>query len=237
MSFWDTRKIYPSIVTAMGGDWSVVGDWHDLVKEAGELGLTEVCLFVTGLDKNGRQELYELLEKTKIKNIPFVHLRSDMTTEEVEYLINRFGVKAFNLHSEKFNPLVYDLGKFKDKIYIENHPAPFDEQELSRWAGICWDAAHLEACRRQNPEVYSKIVAAMERFPIGCAHLSAIRNNLPAKVRSDWHTLSDLADMDYLKNYPASFFPKIMALELTNPLAKQLEICDYVRKLLADKEG
>lgn len=237
MSFWDSRKIFPSIVTAMGGDWAGIGDWHDLVKEAGELSLTEVCLFVTGLEKDGRQELYRLLEKIKIKSIPFVHLRSDMAGDELEYLINKFGTKAFNIHSEKINPLEHDLSRFKDRIFIENHLLPFDEKELVRWAGICWDAAHLEACRRNTPEVYRQIVATMENFPIGCAHLSAIREKLPSGVRLDWHTLFDVADMDYLKKYPAKFFPKIMALELTNSMSKQLEICVYVEKLLEDKEG
>lgn len=239
MSFWDTRKIYPSIITSLNGDWVSPGsgDWRSFVSDASELGLAEVCLFITGLEKNGREELYGLLEKTKIKRIPLVHLRSDMAADEIEYLIKRFGAQVFNTHMERINPLEHDLSQFKDKIFIENHPLPFDEQELQRWAGICWDAAHLEACRIKAPDVYRQNIEMMERFPIGCAHLSAIREKMPAGVRPDWHTLFDLADMDYLKKYPAKFFPKVMALELTNPLSRQLEICAYVRKLLADKEG
>lgn len=53
-------------------------DWREKVKEIEKFGIKELALFPTFLSPDERKELYTLLEKTKIKNIPHVHLRDDM---------------------------------------------------------------------------------------------------------------------------------------------------------------
>lgn len=232
-SFWQKRKIYPSITTTPRSDW------RDKIKETERFSLTEVCLFPTFLKKPEREELYRLLENSPIKKIPLVHLREeDMGTDELNYLAKRFQVETFNLHSPLPSNFQEKLGKYAKNIYIENHPfAPLIESELKSAAGICVDFSHLEDARLRNQDVYKEDLRLMEIYPSGCSHISAIAKELqmylpPLLPQHSLHYLRDFSEMDYLKNYPARYFSSIIAIELENSLAEQLKIRDYIIKLL-----
>lgn len=221
--FWATHKIYPSITTTHRADW------HQMIKDATALNLTEVCLFPTCLDYTARQEFYAELGKTKIKSIPFVHLRGEDTTwEELDFLTERFKTKVFNIHPsalERFKSIAPDYLKV---IYIENFPTiRLDVLVVKQTAGVCIDFAHLEEARQLSPEEYKQDLSIMEDSLHGCAHLSAVKGD-----SLSYHFLDNLSEMDYLKNYPAELFPPILAIELENPLAQQLEIIDYIKKML-----
>ncbi len=97
---------------------------------------------------------------------------------------------------------------------------------LSQAAGVCVDFSHLEETRLLNSEIYQNNLEMIRSYPRGCAHLSAVEN------KEGVHFLSDLSQMDYLKNYPVEMFPLILAVELENPLARQLEVIDYIKKML-----
>ena len=56
-NFWDNRKILPSITTIT----KLV--WKDKIEEVKKLGLKEVFLFLSSLEKEGRKELYNLLNQ------------------------------------------------------------------------------------------------------------------------------------------------------------------------------
>lgn len=232
-NFWATHKIYPSITTTRRADW------HQMIKDVTALNLTEVCLFPTCLDYTAMQELYKLLEDSTIKSIPFVHLRGeDMSKEEIEYLIRTFKTKVFNIHTSALPVLKTGLVDYIKQIYIENHPfIDLSEETIKQVAGVCIDFSHLEESKRMFPTVYKANLSMIKQFPSGCAHLSAVRDqmyhddDLKRDLYSN-HLLEKLSDMDYLKNYPAEFFPPILAIELENPLAQQLEIIDYIKKML-----
>lgn len=69
-------KIFPSITTT--GYKPFFSDWREKIKELKDFNIKEICFFPTCLSKKERKEAYGLFKKEKIKNIPFVHLRTDM---------------------------------------------------------------------------------------------------------------------------------------------------------------
>jgi hypothetical protein len=222
------RKILVSITTTRGSDW------RDKIKEVEKLGLKEVALFPTCLNEKERQELYSLLEKTKIESIPFVHIRNDMSPKELDYLITRFKAEVFNIHTNREFPFIYDYQKHKKMIFIENVYSPLDEAEVSEFGGICLDVSHLANDKIYDPEKFKYILKVLEKYPIGCNHASAFTKNVrrdeEGYLRLDSHRLQDLSEMDYLKEYPKEYFSNFVAIELENSLARQLEIRDYLIK-------
>jgi len=162
-----------------------------------------------------------------------VHLRGDMELWELDYLVDRFKVKVFNTHTEAEHPLINDLSKYYYMIFIENIYLRWDKQELKHFAGLCLDFTHLENDRLTDPEKYKFNLSMIEKFKIGCNHLSVIKkkSNLSSdgQPRFDDHTLTDLKQLDYLKKYPKNYFSSFVAIELTNSMVEQLAVKDYLK--------
>jgi hypothetical protein len=227
-------KILPGLTTTKKSDWRAK------INEIDRLGLQEIALFPTCLKPNERQELYEGLEKTSLQFIPHVHLRNDVTHQEIEYLIGTYKTKVLNHHSEKEFPILFDWSDYTDIIYIENSEIIPTAGELSNYAGLCLDFAHWENGRMREQDKYSGFSELANQFPIGCGHISAIRpapegDNSPnpdsRQTGYDSHWLNDLSELDYLTKYQA-YLPSIISIELENPLATQLEAIAYLNKLL-----
>lgn len=209
--------------------------WRAKIEEIDGLGLERVAVFPTCLEENQREEMYKLLEETRVKNIPLVHLRGDMGLGELDYLIKRYNVKAFNIHTRRQHPVFYDYSRYKDILYLEN-TLPFDEEELKQFAGVCLDFSHLEDERRLDKGRFAARIELLEKYPIGCNHVSAV----PDKGHIDeynkeiyaMHHFEDLSEFDYLKNYPERYFSDFIAMELENPLEEQLKAIDYILSIL-----
>ncbi|MDD4661947.1 MAG: hypothetical protein PHG24_01550 [Candidatus Pacebacteria bacterium] len=224
-------KIYPTITTLV--------DYKEKIEEINALKLEKVCVFLTGLNFEERKELFKELEKTTIKEIPFVHIRNDVKTEELDFLINRYKTKVFNLHSKEEHPSLYDYSKYKDSIYIENVYNVFSAEDLLNWAGICLDFSHLENDRLMCKERYKKNLKIIKNSRIGCCHISAIKDTYyidrSGEKRYDNHSSSELSEFDYLKKYDKKFFSEFCAIELNNSISYQLEVIDYIKKLFNEK--
>lgn len=224
------RKILPTIVTT--------DKKHFLkLKEVEKLGLEEVCFFPTNLKKEERKKFYLKLEKSSLRKIPFVHLRSDMELWELEYFIDTFGTEIFNTHSGFDFPISKEWLKYNEIIYIENTISFWDKEELKNFGGICIDFSHLEDARLIRKDIYNKNIKIIEEFPCSCAHISAIKKK--AKYSPEFkinyyndHYFNQLSEFDYLKNYPKKYFSKIIALELENSIEEQLKAKQYIEKLL-----
>src|SRR3989338_5225590 len=115
-------RILPSITT--------IFDWRGKVEEVRKLKLKEVALFLTCVDSKERQELFRLLRKTAVREIPFVHLRSDHVAQELDYLIENYHTEAFNMHTKREYAYFTDYKKYRHMTHIENTYYPFDEKEL-----------------------------------------------------------------------------------------------------------
>lgn len=214
--------------------------WKEKIKEVNKLGLEEICLFPTALpSKEERLELYSSLKSSSIKSIPFVHLRSDMEDDEIDFFINDFGTELFNIHSEKSIHGHYGIyGKYADMVCVENNVKEFTARELSFYAGICLDVSHLESIRRTHKEVYKSLVGDVKDNPVLCWHVSAIRKAcyFDESIGEQWcayHNFNDLKDFDYVKKYKKySKKALVVAIEVENSLEDQLKAKEYIEKML-----
>jgi hypothetical protein len=212
-------------------------DWRDKAKEIKKLRLKEISIFPTCLDLSERRELYELLKKTNIERIPFVHLKSDMELWELDYLVKNYHTKVFNTHTRREYPIPPEWQKYRKMIYIENTYFPFDEKEIEEFAGICLDMSHLEARRIYQPEKYIHDIKIIEKHNCGCSHIGPTKdwnflNKKETEKHPHPHILKDLSELDYLKKYPLWYFGAYVALEMENSLEEQLKAKDYIIKLL-----
>ena len=200
------------------------------------MGIKELCFFPTALEKEERKKACQALEKSKIKSIPFVHLRHDMEPEEAEFFIRRFRTKVFNIHSSSVF-LSEKWRRYRKIIYIENTVFVWQEEELKNFAGVCLDFSHLEDFRLTKREIYGGNIKILEKYPCGCGHISAVSSTPKYSAEFDLnyyseHHFESLADFDYLKNYPRKYFPPIIALELENSLEEQLRVKRYIEKII-----
>lgn len=231
-------KFIPTIITSGGSNWK------EKMKEVEELKLEEVALFPTCLDKEQRKSLYEMIKKSSLKRIPFVHLRDDMDVSELEFLAKEYDTRIFNTHSEKIYRIDNEwLVKYRELICIENtYEAPLDENEIKKYGGICLDFAHLENARLLDSERYRKEVEVLGKFPVKCNHVSAIKKDfsfIDEKKRTlqyDSHHLDDMTELDYLKNYPVRYFSDYCAMELDNKLSEQLEAIEYINEFMGSRD-
>ncbi len=224
------EQFLPAITTTSGADWRA------MIQEIDELDLEKIAIFPTCLaELEQRKEFFELLEKTSLKEIPFVHIRSNMRPEELAYLTKRWHTKVFNTHSEDEFPLEYDLSDYFDRMYIENTYWPFNPREMEKFAGLCLDFSHLENHRLLAPSKYKHNIEMLEKFPVGCNHISAIKPRPHQDNNGDpiysIHQFEDLSEFDYLKSYPQEWFSDYIAMELENSLSEQLKAIDYILKI------
>lgn len=221
--------ILPAITTTKGSDW------REKIKEAEGLKIKEICFFLTCLNLDQRKEFYELVKKTSIKEAPFVHLRTDMEPWELDYLVENYKTKVFNIHTQSEFPLVYDYSKYKKQIYVENIYEPFDEKELKKFGGICLDFTHFENDRLTDEKKFRYNTEILKKYPIGCNHISAIKpepqlDDYDKTMRYDKHFFKNLSEFDYLKKYPQKYFSNFIALELENSLEDQLLVRKFIEQ-------
>ncbi len=232
------KKILPGLTTI------TPGEWKNKVREIDELGLKEIALFPTCLDIGQRQELYSLLEKTGLINIPHVHLREqDMESRELDYLVERFKTQVFNVHPRKeVINFIKQNKKYQDRIYVENTLMEDNFSEvLQSCAGICLDLAHWESFgflkKNSGYEILPKL---LKKYKIGVNHLSAVKReqvyyhdiftNQDFYDYSD-HNLNELSELDYVKKYK-NYLSDIISIELENPLKRQLEVKKYLEEII-----
>lgn len=227
--FWKNKKILPTITTI------TPSLWREKIKEAKKLALEEAALFPTCLPIEERKELYNLLKETKIKKIPFVHIRTDMELWELDFLSENFKTEVFNIHGKK-DYLGSGFEKYKDKMFVENTFWPLEEKEIEEIGGICLDFSHLENDSFVRRDIYGHTEKMLKKYGCGCNHIGAIRESpIAAKEKLgcyDTHYLERLSELDYLKKYPLSYFSDYIAIELENSVKEQLEIKNYIINLI-----
>ncbi len=215
-------------------------DWRDKIKEIRKLNITEISIFPTYLKSDERKELYKLLENSPIKNIPHVHLRSDMDLQELDYFVENCNTKVFNIHSENtVHALKKDFSKYSSIIYIENTEVIPTEEELKKYAGLCIDFSHWEDfILLKNPN-YFGFLEKISKFETGCGHISGIKKetitdpdpDYKARLSYACHTIQDFNELDYIKKY-LQYLPDIISIELENSFEEQLRVKEYLEKII-----
>lgn len=221
----ENRKILLGLTTTSGSDWK------EKIRETRLYDIKEIALFPTALCTSKRKELYKLLENSPVESIPHIHLRSDMNLAELDYLVNKYNTRAFNIHSEKgiYN-FKTDFSKYFSKIYIENTEVTPSAEELKKFAGICVDFSHWEADTLFRQSEYKNFENNVKKYKIGCCHVSSVKkifNVIPVSS----HKMGDLKELDYFKKY-VDYLPNLISIELENSFSDQLKAKEYLEKII-----
>jgi hypothetical protein len=216
------KRIYPSLVT-------YAADWRQRLREVRALKLKEIALFLTGIEPAERKKLYAGLEQTAVRKIPHIHLRHNVSEEEIEYLVKRYGTRAFTIHYDSADHFL--KSKYRRMFFVENNWREFGIKKfpmIKNFGGICIDLSHLLIIHETEPGNHRSTIKAIKKYRIGCNHVSDIRPD-----HSSHHYVSKKTDLDYLKFFPRNYFSRYICLEMGNPIRQQLELKKYAAKMLA----
>jgi len=210
-------------------------DWREKLEEINTFKIEEIALFLELYEKNQREKIYKNLLTSKIKRIPLVHIRHDMTKNELKFLKNTYKTKYFTLHEINFqrNDILKWKGFYKN-LYLEMNFDNFVSKKVKveKIDGFCIDLAHFKVSMEMLNKDFEYIFCKKEyKKYFKCNHL----NGWNPKTNCDMHTIHDLVDFDYLKIIPKFLFGKIIALETFNSIKNQLEFKKYLINLLNEK--
>lgn len=210
---------------------------YSFVEDMQRYKVSTIALFPTCLEKPERETLYTALEKIGNIHIPHVHLRSDFEENELVYLEESFNTEVFNIHPLASNyPFRKVPGRFKSRIFVENTEIAPSEKEVGELGGLCPDFAHLENAKLFDKKEYVAVMTKLlNSVPVGCCHISAIRQGTPNNWNGEWdhHLYDAIIDLQYMAAY-RSFLPKKWtSLELENSLLEQLKAIEYLEALLS----
>jgi len=210
-------------------------DWRDKLDEINSLKIKEVSLFLELYGKDQREKIYKALLDSTIKTIPLVHIRHDMTKDELKFLKNTYKTRYFTLHEINFRD--DDILKWKGfyrNLCLEMNFDNFVSKKVKveKIDGFCVDLAHfkigMEMLSKDFEYVFDR--KRVEKY-FDCNHL----NGWNSETNRDMHTIRDLSNFDYLKTMPKFLFGKIIALETFNSIKEQIGFKEYLIGLLNEK--
>lgn len=206
-------------------------DWAAKLKEINEKRIDEVAVFLERFDQKERDNFYRLLSKSTIKTVPFVHLRDDVTKKEMNFFIDRFKTRYFNIHEDHFRVLDQWPGYWK-KLYLEMN---YDSQiaknvKVKKIGGFCIDLAHFKAAIARGAKEAYYVFLRKNKIEITCNHLNGYA---PLEMK-DIHFIKDLRSFNYLTTLPKYVFGKVIALEVDNSIGEQIKFREYIKHLLGN---
>ncbi len=209
-------------------------EWRDKLQEIQSRNITECALFLELYEKAERQKIYDAVLQSPIKKIPLVHIRHDMTKDELAWLQKNYKTKYFTCHEENFarHDVEHWKGFYKD-IYLEMNFDNFVSRAVSveKIGGFCIDLAHFKVGLEKLSKDFGYVFDHKDKKLFACNHV----NGYDQEKNMDMHTIHNLADFDYLKTLPNFVFGKTIALETFNPIKEQLEFKKYITGLLDKK--
>lgn len=218
-------------------------DWRETIADLKKFNVKEFAFFLTSM--KAKEERMAIMRTIKAEledvSIPVCHIRQDMDPEELDFMIDNFGTKKFNIHPDSGLSPDHDYSKYMNIIYVENSGSGLingiSEEILKQYAGICLDLSHLENCRKQKAPGYEIDVDLAQRYPIGWNHISAMTEEsiYASEINShsyERHHLEKLNQVDYIKSYYPDYFGEYAAIEMFNSIESQLEIKHYIEKIL-----
>ncbi|MBR9704800.1 hypothetical protein GOV12_05285 [Candidatus Pacearchaeota archaeon] len=218
------KSIIPGITSFNGKGWK------RKLMEVEKLGITRVGLFLEEIDSRNNNELFDLLLKSNIKEIPLVHIKESTTCEDINFLIKNFKSKYFTIHESDFKNLEKWKSLYK-KLFLEMN---FDDYvsknvKVKKIGGFCIDLSHFKASWDLITDDF-KYVIERKNFKkyFKCNHL----NGYSYKENRDLHRINSLKNFDYLKSLPSFIFGDVIALEMYNSISEQLKFKKYIVKML-----
>lgn len=226
------KKILVSLTTAYNPEW------REAIEDLDRLGIKEIACFPTGAGPKERREMYRLLEASNIKSIPHVHVRDDMEKWELDFFKDKYGTRLFNIHPwPVFKDFLDKHADYKEFFFVENMDYVVEDFEsyLELSSGLCIDFSHWHDFGvLLAHETYKDFKKYLERYPVGCAHISAISkapNDNGYNICHSSHEYTVLAEFDYLRDY-LEYLPDMTSIELTNSIEEQLAVKKYLENML-----
>lgn len=205
-------------------------DWKSKLDEIEKYRIRKIALFLECFTKKQRQKIYKALLASRIKKIPLVHIRNDMSKQELELLLKNFKVKCFTIHESSFRYLK-KWNSFYKKLFLELNTDNLVPKNVnvSKIGGFCIDLSHFKVTEKKLTKDFKYIIKRKKiaRY-FTCNHL----NGYSYKKNKDLHTVKSLKDFSYLKTLPKFLFGKHIALEVDNSISEQLKFKKHVMKLL-----
>ena len=217
-------KIYPSITG------NTKKELEEKIDEVNNLKIKEIPLFVQRLTKVERKVIYQLLEKSTVKRIPLVHIKNKMNLEELEYLKREFNTDYFTIHESGFDHLDKWTGFEKD-LFLEmsTDDTVKDNVKVENIGGFCVDLSHYKKQKDRETIDYEYVYNRRKETQLfKCNHVSGYS---PQQM-TDLHFVDTVSSFDYLKELPGFVFGEVVAIEVFNSIARQLEFKKYIENLL-----
>ena len=207
-------------------------DSRQVNRKIGEIDKYKIftaSLFLQLIKIKERQKIYKRLQKSNIKNIPLVHIRDDMTSDELKFLSKSYGSRYFTIHESHFSILKKWKGFYKN-LYLEMNKDNFISKnvQVEKIGGFCVDLSHFKAAEEAWTKEFLYTLKRADQKIFACNHL----NGYSYRYNADLHTIRSLSEFDYLKTLPKFLFGKWIAIETFNSIKKQLEFKKYLIKFL-----
>lgn len=202
--------------------------WKRKLEDINRHNIKRIALFIEEIEKNKRNELYNALLKSKIREIPIVHIRGDTEKKELIFLKKNFKSEYFTIHEEHFKNMDKWAGFYK-KLYLELNQDNFVSKkvQVQRIGGFCVDLSHFKVAEEKWFKEFEYIMNKKKSESFKCNHL----NGYSPKKNSEVHFIKSLKDFDYIKTPPKFLFGNFIALEVYNPISEQLKFKKYLIKL------
>ncbi len=199
------------------------------INDAEKFNLKEAGLFLEWLTIKDRKKVYAQLEKSKIQNIPLVHIRNDMKKWELIYLEKKYNPTYLTIHESTFKYIKKWKGYYK-KLFLEMN---YDNKvrnyvDVEKIGGFCIDLSHFKSGEERWVKDFEYVLKNKNKKKLLCNHL----NGYLWKRRRDLHTIRSKKDFNYLKTLPEFVFGQKMALEMYNSIEEQIEYRKYLIKML-----
>src|SRR3989344_7639558 len=204
--------------------------WKNKLEEVEKFKIRRIALFLEIFKKDHRRDIYEALLSSKVKEIPLVHIRHDMTKDELKFLYKNFKSRYFTIHENSFKILKKWNGFYKN-LYLEMDYNNFIPKNvnINKIGGFCVDLSHFKASEEKFTKEFEYIVKRNKIHKyFKCNHL----NGYSYERNIDLHTIKSLKDFDYLKTLPKFLFGKYIGLETYNSIKEQLSFKMYLVKIL-----
>jgi hypothetical protein len=204
--------------------------WPQQLAEVKRFEIDKVSLFLEKLPYSQRKKIYQSLLKSNIKDIPLVHLRHDMSKDEIEFLVKNYHSEFLTIHEINFNYLKQWQGYYPS-LYLEmNADGRLSSKvDVQRIGGFCVDLSHFKKAETKLAKEFAYTIKRKEfsRY-FRCNHL----NGYSPEENEDLHTITSLKNFDYLTTLPKFIFSEVIALEVENSIADQLKFKRHLVKML-----
>lgn len=222
------KELTDSIIVGITGNKDI--HWKSKLAEIEKFKIDRVSLFLEQFStKIQRKNIYKAILGSRIKEIPLIHIRNEMDKDEISFLLKEFKNPYLTIHESSFKY----MGKWKGlhkNLYLEmnydnNVPGNVDVKKIG---GFCVDLAHFKASEERWTKEFLYESSKDKRRYFKCNHISGFS----FKKNRDVHSVKNKEDFNYLKTLPEFVFGRVIAIEIYNSIAEQLEFKKHIIKLL-----